>query len=76
LTKKSPVWPPFPGFGYAGAYEPVVAAEMAAQGAVQRAATGAAQASRAKGLRDGEGWGKGAIQPATAPRRAAKGRAT
>lgn len=29
--KKSPVWPPFPGCGYEGAYEPVIARQMAAQ---------------------------------------------
>ena len=29
-TRKSPVWPPFPGFGYEGAYEPVIAPQMVA----------------------------------------------
>lgn len=29
--KKSPVWPPFPGCGYEGAYEPVIAQQMVAE---------------------------------------------
>lgn len=29
--KVSPVWPPFPGFGYEGAYVPVLAERLAAE---------------------------------------------
>lgn len=46
--KKSPVWPAFPGFGYEGAYEPVIAGQMVAERQTPQARKAASlQAARA-----------------------------
>ena len=59
--KKSPVWPPFPGFGYEGAYQPTLADEAVAEKQKLAAAKKGRDSARREGKGTGAGWGKGTL---------------
>jgi hypothetical protein len=60
-TKKSPVWPPFPGCGYEGAYQPRLADEAVAEKQKLAAAKKGRASARRDGQATGAGWGKGTL---------------
>lgn len=59
--KRSPVWPLFPGFGYEGAYQPVLADHMMAEKAQRDAAKKGRQSARTRAEAKGAGWGRGTL---------------